>query len=72
MSDCDRFFRRDPNDVAHLEPFRERRDRPALHLIEPDLGRVSGGLRYNEALAAGADELLRQTGVIQRHSVPGS
>ncbi|MCT2089754.1 glycosyltransferase family 4 protein [Micrococcus terreus] len=72
MSDCDRYIRRDPNDVAHLEPFWEHGDRPALHLIEPDLGRVSGGLRYNESLAAGADELLHQTGVIQRHSVPGN
>ena len=43
MSDCDRYIRRDPNDVAHLEPFWEHGDRPALHLIEPDLGRVSGG-----------------------------
>lgn len=70
MSDCDRFFR--PEDVEHLAGHLNRGGTPALHLIEPDLGRVSGGLRYNESLAAGADELLRQTGVIQRHSVPGT
>ena len=70
MSDCDRFFR--PEDVEHLAGHLNRGGKPALHLIEPDLGRVSGGLRYNESLAAGADELLRQTGVIQRHSVPGT
>ena len=53
-------------------PHLDRGGRPALHLIEPDLGRVSGGLRYNASLAVGADELLRQTGVIQRHAVPGN
>lgn len=35
-------------------------------LIEPDLGRVSGGLRYNRAVADAAD------GAITRHALPGS
>ena len=35
-------------------------------LIEPDLGRVSGGLRYNRAVADAAD------GAIMRHALPGA
>ena len=35
-------------------------------LIEPDLGRVSGGLRYNRAVADAAD------GAITRHALPGA
>ena len=37
-----------------------------FHLIEPDLGRVSGGLRYNWAVLEASD------GQLQRHSIAGS
>ncbi len=37
-----------------------------VHLLEPALGRVSGGLRYNAAIAeAAAPQILR-------HTVPGA
>lgn len=61
-----------PADQPHLAGLRDRGGRPALHLLEPDLGRVSGGLRYNAALADGADRLLGTQGLIQRHAVPGA
>ena len=38
----------------------------SLHLIEPDLGRISGGAAFNRALAAAAGSR------IALHSVPGS
>lgn len=37
-----------------------------FHLIEPQLGRISGGLRYNHAVVDAAD------GSIQRHELPGA
>lgn len=37
-----------------------------FHLIEPQLGRISGGLRYNHAVVEAA------AGQIQRHEIPGA
>ena len=37
-----------------------------FHLIEPQLGRISGGLRYNHAVVEAA------AGKIQRHELPGA
>ena len=37
-----------------------------FHLIEPQLGRISGGLRYNHSVVEAA------AGKIQRHELPGA